>query len=125
MPPALPAASAVPSLSRALVSRPGTAETERLVRFRSLPWGEALQFLATAAEDGLDEDEAIAAAAWLFDASLAFDVAVPGPGGVLLEAVDGPLIRAGLKLAWGVVKRRKARAARKETRAARREARDA
>lgn len=120
MPPSRPVTVA-PSLSRALAAQAGSVQSDRLLRFRELPWADALAFMSEAVEDGLDAEEAIEAAAMLFDLALAFEAAVPGPAGAFLEAVDGPLIRAGLRLAWKVAQRRQRRQQRK---AARKEATD-
>ena len=76
-------------------------------RLRRIPWGLARQFLEQAAAEGFDSDDAIDTAALILDAAMPLDMTIPGPAGVALEAVDGPLIRAGLTLMWAVIEARR------------------
>ncbi len=95
--------SAPSSPPRGRAASPANAKRRRALRskrLRRIPWGLARRFLEQAAAEGFDADDAIESATLILDAAMPLDVAVPGPLGVALEAVDGPLIRAGLTLMW-------------------------
>lgn len=65
-----------------------------------VPWRRILPHLRELFDAGWNKQEAIDHVADLLDAILVFPVLVPGPAGAALEAVDGTIIKAGLRLAW-------------------------
>lgn len=75
-------------------------------RLLVLPRQELVAFFELCLRQGVDRDEAIDAAAELLDASLRPADALPGPVGEALEALDGPLLRAALRLVWATTQRR-------------------
>jgi hypothetical protein len=63
-----------------------------------LPWSELREAYDAAVEAGQKPGQAAKRIAELADHVLQFDKLVPGPGGVVLEALDRPLIRAAIVL---------------------------
>ena len=55
---------------------------------------QTVGIVAKLAAAGFDRDEIKDALPELLDELIMFDVLVPGPGGVLLETLDGPTLRA-------------------------------
>jgi len=90
--------------------------------FGAIPWADVIDTLEALAEAGIERDEAIDMVAAMLDQAIPFDTLVPGPAGAALEAIDGPVLRAGLRTAWTFVCDPDRRAARKARREARRAA---
>ena len=90
-----------------------------------LPWEDIIDALDDLAEAGVDEDTAIQTVATIIDYALPMPALVPGAVGVVLEAVDGPVIQAVLRLAWSLAQNKDQRQARRAARQARRLARKA
>ena len=78
-----------------------------------VPWDDVLETLDALAEAGWDKDAAIDLVAGLLDKALPLDTLIPGPAGVALEAIDGPILRAALGLLWSLATHKKSREARK------------
>ena len=87
---------------------------------RSLPLGDVLELVDELVEDGADREEAIDAVVEFLDRLLDLGALVPGPAGVALETVDGPLIRAALGLVIAFASDADKRAERRSKRAERR-----
>lgn len=85
-----------------------------------IPWGDVLSTLDAMADAGWERDEALDSVAALLDKMIPLDALVPAPAGGALEAIDGPVIRAALGLAWQMAADPDARAKRKARREARR-----
>ena len=83
-----------------------------------VPWDDVLATLDALAEAGWDKDAALDLVAGLLDKALPLDALVPGPAGAALEAIDGPVLRAALGLAWTLATSKKGREARKAKRLA-------
>ena len=66
----------------------------------------ALELAALLMAGGADLGEAASQAAAVVDATLNFGLLVPGPVGALIEAVDGPIIRAIIMASAKAVRRR-------------------
>ena len=92
---------------------------------RSLPLGEVLELVDELVDEGADREEAIDAVVEFLDRLLDLGALVPGPAGVALETVDGPLMRAAIGLVVSFAADPDRRAARRSKRAERRAARRA
>jgi hypothetical protein len=55
---------------------------------------------------GFDRDEVRDVLPELLDDLLVFEILVPGPGGVILEQLDGPALRALVRALWPVILKR-------------------
>ncbi len=75
-------------------------------RLLHLPRAELVDFIELCLRTGVPREDALDAAAELLDAALRPAAVVPGEVGEVLEAVDGPLIRAALRLVWAATQRR-------------------
>jgi hypothetical protein len=95
--------------------RGAIAKLDRLASLRSdalaeIPWREVLDLLEVLADSGFDKESAIAVARSFLDEVLAWDAWGLSDGAVaVLEAADGPLVEALLRMSWSTVKRRRAR----------------
>lgn len=74
--------------------------------FDGLDLDEVRDFIGTCIKAGVPKDDAIAFLAAQADLLVAFDVIVPGPAGLALEAVDGPVFKAAIALIWRLVESR-------------------
>lgn len=93
-----------------------------------IPWDEVLDLADELMDGGMDKDEALDEIASILDTIIPADALVPGPGGALLEIVDGTIIRAALGVVVAFATdpvRRAARKARRAERKAERKARRA
>ena len=81
-----------------------------------VPWDEVLETLDALAEAGWEKDAALDLVASLLDKALPLDALVPGPAGIALEAIDGPVLRAVLGLLWSLATKQKGRKTRKALR---------
>jgi hypothetical protein len=81
-----------------------------------IPWDDVLETLDALAEAGWEKDAALDLVASLLDKALPLDTLIPGPAGVALEAIDGPVLRATLGLLWNLATHKKGREARKVVR---------
>jgi hypothetical protein len=81
-----------------------------------VPWDDVLETLDALVEAGWEKDAALDLVASLLDKALPLDALIPGPAGIALEAVDGPLLRAVLGLLWTLATSKKGRKARKAIR---------
>ena len=82
-----------------------------------VPWAHVQELLDGLASDGWDRDEALDYVAQMLDEALPLDALIPGPVGLALETIDGPVLRAALGLAWQLATNKQARHARRDKRA--------
>lgn len=95
---------------------------------KSFPVDEVVDLVDDLLDGGSTEDEAIEAVAVFLDRLIDAGVWIPGPVGIAIEAIDGPLIRAVISLVVALSadpERREARKARRSERRAARQARRA
>ena len=90
--------------------------TKKFAILEYIPWNAVLETLDALAEAGWEKDAALDLVAGLLDKALPLDTLVPGPAGVALEAIDGPVLRATLGLLWNLAANKKSRKARKAVR---------
>ena len=81
-----------------------------------VPWDDVLETLDALAEAGWEKGAALDLVAGLLDKALPLNTLIPGPAGIALEAIDGPVLRAVLGLLWGLATKQKGRKARKAIR---------
>ena len=91
-----------------------TAKKIDILKF--VPWDDVLETLDALAEAGWEKDAALDLVANLLDKALPLDALIPGPAGIALEAIDGPVLRAVLGLLWSLATKQKGRQARKALR---------
>jgi len=96
--------------------------SDKTTIFGAVPWADIIDALEALAEAGIERDQAIDMIASMLDQAIPFDTLVPGPAGAALEAIDGPVLRAGLRAAWAFVSDEDKRSARRARRAERRAA---
>lgn len=101
------------------------ADLSRGAKFlKAIPWDEVVDTLDELSDAGWEREAALDLVSGLLDQSLPFDTIIPGPVGVAVEAIDRPVFRAAISLAWSLAERRgnreERRAARKARRAQRR-----
>ena len=99
--------------------------TKKIDLLKFVPWDDVLETLDALAEAGWEKDAALDLVASLLDKALPLDTLIPGPAGVALEAIDGPVLRATLGLLWTLAANRKSREARKVVRVRRLQAKAA
>jgi hypothetical protein len=87
--------------------------TKKLAILEHIPWDAVLETLDALTEAGWEKDAALDLVANLLDKALPLDALIPGPAGVALEAIDGPVLRATLGLLWNLAANKKSRQARK------------
>lgn len=87
-------------------------DTKRILR--SVPWDRVDTLVHTALEAGHSEEEVVDLVVDLVDRLLPFNQIVPGPAGVALELVDGPVIRAAVHVVVAFAARRRAARAKQE-----------
>lgn len=75
-------------------------------RKMKIPWRRVIPYLRDLFEQKWSKEDAIEHVSELLDTLLVMPALVPGPAGVALEAVDGPVIRAGLEMAWEIWEKR-------------------
>jgi hypothetical protein len=92
---------------------------EKMPSIKNMPWGEILDLADLLHEKGLDEEEVVAEISEMLDALIDFSVIIPNPAvGVALEAVDGLIFTAALRIAVSISKKNpELRAERKQKRA--------
>jgi hypothetical protein len=87
-------------------------DTKRILR--SVPWDRVDTLVHTALEAGHSEEEVVDLVVDLVDRMLPFNQIVPGPAGVALELVDGPVIRAAVHIVVAFAVRHRAARAKQE-----------
>ena len=65
---------------------------------RAVPWGEVHELADSLLADGLSKDESAELISESLDEMLQFNRIIRGPAGAALEAIDGPVLKAAVKL---------------------------
>lgn len=82
----------------------------------SLPISEVIDLVDELLEEGVDRDDALDSVVEFLDRLLAFGVWIPGPAGMAIETIDGPVLRAALDLVFAFAANPRSRANRRARR---------
>ena len=99
------------------------ANTRAEIILKNAPWGKMLDLADELIEGGTSKKDAAKEISVLIDDTVDFMALVPGPFGVALETIDGPIIHAVVQLVLSFAGDKETREARQAKRLERKERR--
>ena len=99
------------------------ANTRAEIILKNAPWGKMLDLADNLIEGGMSKKDAAKEISVVIDDTVDFMALVPGPVGVALETIDGPIIHAVVQLVLSFAADKETRAARQAKRLERKERR--